>query len=249
MAGVAPTDNICLKCEKTEAETGPLKQCSKCKSARYCTRDCQKADWKQHKKNCASLDQAAGEALPAGTNNNTAPRALDLEMDKPFHQLNAKKWLHGRPEKDVYKLLIDTYRLRVEDKYSIEGDVDADSIYSGISSGVPGFKRFLRVTERKTGLLPEWWSPAKSQECVALASGQHNDYNVDHAIEKSDIIQHYGDRLMPMQLRMLGEQVYGTGPGGQTGAAMIQMLMMAEAGSGDMKMMNIDVNQLSRDGR
>lgn len=248
MAGVTPTDNNCLKCKKSEAETGPLKQCNKCKSARYCSRDCQKADWKLHKKDCASLAQAAGDAPPAGNNNN-APRALDFKVEKPFHQLNAKKWLHGRPEQDVYKLLIDTYRLRTEDKYSLEGDVDADSIYSGVSSGVPGFKRFLRVVEGKRELLPEWWSPAKSQECVALASGQHNDYNVDHAIEKSDIIQHYGDQMMPMQLRMLGEQIYGTGPGGQPGAAMMQMQMMAEAGGGGMNMKNINVDQLLRSGR
>ncbi|KAJ5543830.1 hypothetical protein N7513_003412 [Penicillium frequentans] len=170
-------------------------------------------------------------------------------MNKPFHQLHAKKWLHGRPEEDVYKLLIDTYRLRMEDIYNLEGDVDADSIYSGVSSGIPGFRRFLRLVERRRELLPEWWSPAKSQECVALASGQHNDYNVDHAVEKSDIIQQYGDQMMPMQLRMLGEQIYGTGPGGQPGAAMMQMQMLAEGGGGGLEMLNLDVNQLLRRGR
>jgi splicing suppressor protein 51 len=239
MADVTPTEKNCFNCKKGEV---PLKVCSKCKSAHYCSRDCQKTDWKQHKKNCA---QAVPEAQSASNNTSSSniTQALDFKMDKPFHQLHAKKWLYGRPEKDVYKLLIDTYRLRMEDKYKFEGDVDADSIYSGVSSGVPGFRRFLRLAERKRELLPEWWSPAKSQACVAFASGQHNDYNVDHAVEKSDIVQQYGENTMPMQLRMLGEQIYGTGPGGQSGAGMMQMQMLAEVGGGGMRMSNLDVSQ------
>ncbi|KAJ5909946.1 MYND domain protein [Penicillium tannophilum] len=252
MADVTPTDNNCLNCNKSRADIGSLKQCSKCKSARYCSRDCQKANWKQHKKDCARLAQAAAETQPAGSNtsgSNTGTQALDFKMNKPFHQLHAKKWLHGRPETDVYKLLIDTYRLRMEDKYNLEGDVASDSIYSGVASGVPGFQRFLRLVEGKRELLPEWWSPAKSQACVAFASGQHNDYNVDHAVEKSDIVEQYGDPLMPMQLRMLGEQIYGSGPGGQPGAGMMQMQMLAEGSDGNMGMSNIDVSQLLRGGR
>lgn len=48
--------------------------------------------------------------------------------------------------------------------------------------------------------------------------------------EKSDIMEHYGDGKMPMQMRMFGEQVYGRGPSGQGGAGMMQMMMMSEGG-------------------
>ncbi|KAJ3104609.1 hypothetical protein HDU96_008861 [Phlyctochytrium bullatum] len=41
----------CNKC----GSTGELKQCSKCKVAEYCSRECQVADWKEHKKVCAPL--------------------------------------------------------------------------------------------------------------------------------------------------------------------------------------------------
>lgn len=37
-------------------------------------------------------------------------------------------------------------------------------------------------------------------------------------IQKSEIIEHYGNLIMPMQLRMFGEQVYQRGPGGMSGA-------------------------------
>ena len=238
MAVTAPIENHCLNCNKSETETGPLKQCVRCKSARYCSRDCQKADWKKHKKNCANLAQAAGETPSAqgtgrsNSNDNNATSPLEFQLEKPFTQLYAKKWLHGRPETDVYKLLIDTYRLRMEDNYSFTGDVDEDSIYSGRASGVVGFQRFLRLIEREgRELLPDWWSPAKAKECVALGSGRDKDYNLSHAVEKSDIIEQYGEPLMPMQLRMLGEQIYGSGPTGSSGASMLRMQMEAENGS------------------
>ena len=43
--------NLCWKCLKAQKEEeNALKQCSICKLARYCDRNCQKADWEHHKK-------------------------------------------------------------------------------------------------------------------------------------------------------------------------------------------------------
>ncbi|KAK5111610.1 hypothetical protein LTR85_011788 [Meristemomyces frigidus] len=49
----------CGNCNKLEKdpEHAPLKECNKCHSILYCSRDCQKADFKKHKKTCASLAQ------------------------------------------------------------------------------------------------------------------------------------------------------------------------------------------------
>lgn len=207
----APTP-VCATCAKKETELGqPLQRCSKCSSTRYCSRDCQKADWKDHKKTC-------GKESPI------------TPVEKPFHALYAKTWLHNRPEKDVFKLLIDTYRFRMEDNYSMEGDVDEDSIYAGAASGLPGFRRFLSLATRKTGLLPPWWSSDKRKECEATGIGGQEWSDLSCCIEKHDVVEHYGNPMMPMQLRMFGEQVYGRGPGGQDGAAMMRAQMMAEGG-------------------
>jgi len=40
---------VCGKCGK-EAEN--MKKCSACKMIRYCSPECQKGDWKAHKKSC-----------------------------------------------------------------------------------------------------------------------------------------------------------------------------------------------------
>ncbi|KAK3504189.1 hypothetical protein B0T13DRAFT_393744 [Neurospora crassa] len=43
--------NFCNE-PKNRGNGGDLNQCSKCKEARYCSKECQVADWKRHKKEC-----------------------------------------------------------------------------------------------------------------------------------------------------------------------------------------------------
>lgn len=65
-----------------------------------------------------------------------------------------------------------------------------------------------------------------------MVYGTGNDWScLNRRAEKSDISQHYGNSLMPMQLRMLGEKIYGRGVAGQSGAGMMRMMMMQETGS------------------
>ena len=49
----------CAKCGKTDSEAGKeLKRCAKCQETRYCSRECQKANWKGHKQVCAAFRKA-----------------------------------------------------------------------------------------------------------------------------------------------------------------------------------------------
>lgn len=155
---------------------------------------------------------------------------LDINIKKPFHRLHAKTWLHGRSERDVYKLLIDTYRLRVVEDNNLTGNVDVDSPYGGATAdgGTSGFRRFLRMAQRIPGLLPEWWCPAKTTECIQMGC-RTRGWNVEATITIRAIMMYYGDNSMPMQLRMLGEQIYGTGPGGQNGAGVMQLQLQIES--------------------
>ncbi|THU99101.1 hypothetical protein K435DRAFT_777092 [Dendrothele bispora CBS 962.96] len=49
----AAIQKICYKCEKS---TEDLKKCGKCKAVWYCSEQCQRADWKNHKPICNSAD-------------------------------------------------------------------------------------------------------------------------------------------------------------------------------------------------
>ncbi|KAM5347036.1 hypothetical protein ACJ41O_010041 [Fusarium nematophilum] len=232
----------CNTCKKTEPQV-QLKRCAKCSTTQYCSRDCQKSDWKAHKKICgkqAAEAAAAAATAPSparasrpGSGPNSGPsssKGLDQPVPDPFTRLDNGTYLHGRPEADVYRLLIDAYRLHVEDSYVHDGDVDEDSLYAGAPDGLAGFRRFLREVAAHPRLLPSWWTAEKQQECeeVGMKAGEWSDLRC--AVEKQDIIDHYGDSRFPMQLRMFNEAVYGRAPGGSDGTAMRKMMAAMEGG-------------------
>ncbi len=131
----------CTGCKKSPPVVS-LKHCAKCSTTPYCSRDCQKADWKSHKKTCGK-----GRPASAGTQASPpdAPIAPIKKIKKPFTHLDNGTRLHGRPEEHVYWLLIEAYRLCMDDNYVHDGNADADSIYGGAPDGLAGFRRFLKM--------------------------------------------------------------------------------------------------------
>lgn len=208
----------CGNCRKTQSELPiPLKRCAKCKGQWYCSRECQKSDWKSHKKVCGST---FGEPDSTSTSNKgttsgghiSNPQAVCF-IPNPLKALNDGTWLHNRPKNDVFKLLVDTYRMKIEDEYVFQGEVSEDSIYSGAGpeSALRHFKRFLMKTikldaERNQKLLPDWWSKDSFKECLQFAR-KDKFSNVGFAVEKNDIQEHYSQMDMPMQLRMFCENI------------------------------------------
>ncbi|KAI0403554.1 hypothetical protein F4802DRAFT_598948 [Xylaria palmicola] len=233
----------CNSCNKASAD---LMRCAKCMTTLYCDRECQRADWKAHKKICGKpADEQGGTGSSSSSSAGTAvspPKGLDEPITKPFTRLMANTYLHDRPEKDVYRkystarrspfsvcVLIDSYRMRIKDEYGFEGNAAADSIYGGLPSSLPGFRKFLRAASSRAGLLPAWWTPAKQKECEALgASADWSDLRC--AVEKSDVIEHYGDPRFPMQLRMLAEKILGRGFAGNDGTGMMNLMASMENG-------------------
>lgn len=138
--------------------------------------------------------------------------------------------------------MIDCFRLRLNDDYKFDGNAADGSVYAGESNSLPAFEAFLRLVESRSTLLSSWWSNDKKAECIAVGMDCSEAWSsLTAAPEKSDIVQHYGDLNMPMQMRMFGEQVYGCGPGGQDGRAMLQQMMKVEGGKG--KSVNIDMGK------
>lgn len=51
-------DMCCANCKKGTAVSKSLKKCSRCKNTYYCSRDCQRSHWKEHKKICKQSDDS-----------------------------------------------------------------------------------------------------------------------------------------------------------------------------------------------
>jgi splicing suppressor protein 51 len=244
-------DSCCFTCKKTDVK---LKRCAKCSKTKYCSRDCQKANWKAHKKVCTqdagtspavSRPIAPAAGLPVGIARSIANKQAPVPgpgifIDKPFTRLHNRTWLHARPRKEVYKLLIDAYRLRMEENYSLEGEAETDSIYGGAADGLEGFRRFLAEARSRLGFLPQWWDGERQRECEALGMTGTGWSDLSTAVGMGDINEHYGDPRFAMQLRIVGETVYGTGPGGQPDPELIEHMMAMESTSGTFSMLNLD---------
>lgn len=123
-----------------------------------------------------------------------------------FKGLVDDTYLHKLPEKESFTQLIDCYRMRVEDDYKFAGDTRG--LYNG-DDPLEDFQEFLDLAEKRKGLLPKWWSGEKRMECERLAVDDTQWSNLGAAVEKSDVIKHYGDSVMPMKLRLLAEKIYG----------------------------------------
>lgn len=229
------------KCASCGTSGVPLKKCAKCHTAVYCNRECQTSDWKVHKKVCAkqhAQGQSARAPPPtAGTSENmktsdlSPPKGLDKAIAKPYTAIDNRTYLHDRSEKDVYRLLIDIFRMRMEDDYNLDGDAESDSVYDGSEHSLVSFRRFLDTIAKRPGLLPPWWTAEKRKACEAFGMDKSNWQNLYSTVEKSDIIEHYGDPRFPMQLRLFGEFVVGRGPGGQDGSQIRKMMMSMEGGT------------------
>ncbi len=195
-----PATKACAKCNKAQSELSiPLKRCAKCQSESYCSRGCQVADWKAHKKSCAATQQNKPKAT---TNFDAMPK----EAGDFFQDLAPDNYLHKFPEKEAYTQLIDCYRMRVEDDYKFAGD--PRGLYNE-EDPLPDFKEFLDLAEKRAGLLPKWWKREKRMACERLAVDSTQWSDINSAVEKVDVIKHYGDNVMPMKLRLLAEKIYG----------------------------------------
>lgn len=122
----------------------------------------------------------------------------------------------------MYGLLIDAYRLRIEDLHVFDNTADPYSAYSNNRDDLRGFRNFMRKVSDKSGALPPWWdADSSTAECERLAASD-GWHNLSRRVEKIDVIERYRNNMMPMQLRLFSESVFGTYPGiaaGQSAAA------------------------------
>jgi mitochondrial splicing suppressor protein 51 len=200
--------NVTIMCNKcgTIQQDGekPLPKCAKCKSVHYCDRDCQKADWKNHKKACVSAqDQRARQAESGSRQKSSKP------MMEQMLGMDTKTMLHGKPESEVFKLLIDSYRMRCQDESAFSLTTPKNSLYDGGDPAV-GFREFLDKAKAHGMVLPSWWNDEKRDVCCAKGNEKTGWARLDKTVSKAGIQGHYQDNMAPMKLRLLAEEIIGT---------------------------------------
>ena len=114
------TVRSCNTCHKPQDDLpGPLKACAKCRTTYYCSRDCQKEDWKTHKKVCASQAARYQSSSTDSRRQSTSSRHTPgFEVVNELFGLSDDDYLHGLLEKEAMDQLIDCFRLRQADEFN-----------------------------------------------------------------------------------------------------------------------------------
>lgn len=170
-------------------------------------------------------------------------KGLDQGIPQPFARLNKGTWLHGRSETDVYRVLIDAYRLHAADTFRIDGLAEPGSLYAGTVNALPGLRRFLERAAETDGLLPDWWDETKKKACERLGVTPAQWYDLKRRAEKRHIANYYEDDQFPAQLRLFAEAIYGTSPGNMCTSMARGMLVAKEQGPAE----NIEITVLKVD--
>ncbi|KAI0449463.1 hypothetical protein F5B21DRAFT_518147 [Xylaria acuta] len=207
----------CKKCKQKHDSEQMIKCCG---GTYYCDKMCEKADYEKHKKSCTKL----------------VVFALIKDIYDPFNRLKRGDYLQGRPDIDVYKTLIDAYRLRMDDNALVEVRHE-DSIYGKSKDGLAGFHQFLDRARAIPRMMPSWWDDKKQAECEELGR-QTGWSSLTATIKELDVCNHYNplkhytarkhftdvarkyykdvaredhyDIYIDVQLRLLAEDIYGT---------------------------------------
>ena len=129
-------------------------------------------------------------------------------------------WYEGLPRERVYQRLIVSFCLRVEDEYSLEGELygayDAraggeELAYGDLeTSAISQFRAYVDQARMK-GMLPPDFSFEDKIKLEHMAAARGGVYD---AWEKSDVQAEFGN-FEPMILRMMAEKILGCPIGGE----------------------------------
>ncbi|OIW34347.1 hypothetical protein CONLIGDRAFT_565275, partial [Coniochaeta ligniaria NRRL 30616] len=181
----------------------------RCRETPYCTSNGRRA-WKAYRK--------AHEKICWRHKNNidppSPPKGLEAPITKPFTRLDNGTWLHDRPEADVYRVLIDAHRLRMDDDYNAcYTTVFRFGPRSTVENGAAGFADFLAMIEQQApSLLPAWWDATNTAACIAFGSEATEAdgwSSLTRALHWKDVIGHYGEMCFDLELRVFAQAVYG----------------------------------------
>ena len=156
---------------------------------------------------CTCFTHPHNSGVAPWSHNEIRVSALSQPVPKPFTRLRDGFWLHDRPELDVYKVLIDSFRLRIHDEYLLDGVSGSGTVYGGAMDSHADFVKYLDAAEQRAYIMPSWWTALKRKECDDLSMKQLQFHDLRVRLTQAMVVEYYGDSSMPAQLRVFAQAV------------------------------------------
>ncbi|KAL2125653.1 hypothetical protein VTJ04DRAFT_2018 [Mycothermus thermophilus] len=185
---------------------------------------------------------------PSAPGYNSPSRGLEQAIYKPFTHLSHGTWLLNRPPTDVYCILIDAFRLRLDDeavwehrpgghnpipvRHEVTESKELAELEEKIHTTelVQRFQVFLRIlTDFQPLLLPDWWDESHQNACEGMILGEADLwYDIRLPVTRADVVEYYHDFKFAMQLRIFAAQVHQTGPGERDWTQVLEEMVALE---------------------
>ena len=204
------------RCANMSCAKAGEKKCARCKAVRYCSKDCQRADWKRHKTSCAAIDrstEATGRraGAPAFQTAQLSPQAM---LDN-FMAAETGGWYGGVSRERVYERLVVSFCLRVADERTFAGNIVGINRASRESENLDDpatttvmeeFRKYVKRGKTK-GYLPKDWS---ADDDVKVCEFGARRTGVCTHWDKQDVVKKYGYASSEhIVLRRLAESFLG----------------------------------------
>lgn len=179
---------LCNNCFRLGTDVS-MKRCQGCQLNDYCSKECQRIKWRQHKAYC-NLIQGKGAK-------NAYLSAMEQQM--------------------VFKVVIDSYRLRCEVDHHVRGEDHGIYFPGKWDEGivwvkddvVADFQRYLDLVD-EAKVLPDWWGFESRMELMCLAIDRENKENIYTKIDQDALIPRYdGDTQIRNALCVVAELAVG----------------------------------------
>jgi len=207
-------DNLkhCLVCNSDKR----VRKCSKCKTVAYCSKKCQSLDWKFHKKNCDTGVKFEGAWAPQVRAKPDEPGKsglMGLAFKTPYpdvkpntiKEADSLKFLKDLPKKEVFKRIIDAYRLHCYEAYMNNGT--KKGIFKSPEDVLTYFTTFLWHVNRLTDILPPWWNFLTGVEFIPFATDEKSWWYIGHAVRNVEIRRMYKGSAVIWQLKAFNKKV------------------------------------------
>ena len=168
----------------------------------------------QHKEFILTVMPQVGQM---GSLNNVADGRYMGEMLKAAELYYSEDWwlpaTSGKPDR-VYRFFLDDYRLRIEDHYVTNCDLEALYAERAGSSGasMSYFHRYIKDSKKKgKGVYPSWWNESHHSKVLERALNADDYYSIQSAVEQADLAKQWG-REMCVVMRSLATRIEGEYP-------------------------------------